>query len=116
MNSAPDSVGPKLHPASREILPDDPLQLQGCEAPGDQELMLRILVEEFARLGWRAESIMRLACDPNYLAFHGLYLRFGEDELRRRVASILARCGVMRFREQEITTMSEQLVQLNLPT
>ena len=31
----------KVHPASREVLPDDPLSLHGVEVPGDADLMMR---------------------------------------------------------------------------
>ena len=58
--------------------------------------MLRVLVEEYARMGCDLDAIMDLACDPFYQAFHGLRQLLGDDELRRRVADILQRCGVTR--------------------
>jgi hypothetical protein len=115
MNDANLNAVPKIHPASREILPDDPLEMQAFEIPGDPELMLRILVEEYAGIGWGAAAIMQLARDPNYTAFYGLRKALGKEELRRRVSDILSRCGVMRFRAQETEPPSEQLVQINLP-
>ncbi len=96
----PDGV-PKAHPASREILPDDPMQLTGIQVPGDPGLMLRLLVEEYARMGWGLEPLMQLARDPNYQAFHGLLELFGEDELLRRIKDTLSRCGVMRVTVDE---------------
>jgi len=93
----PDAT-PKIHPAAREILPDDPMEMTGFEVPGDPDLMLRLLVEEYARIGWNAEAIMQLARDPNYQAFHGLWRNFGETALRDRVEQVLSRCGVMRVR------------------
>ncbi|MCO6455782.1 MAG: hypothetical protein J5I93_10845 [Pirellulaceae bacterium] len=104
---------PKVHPASREILPDDPLEMTGFELPGDPDLMLRLLVEEFGRIGWNSTAIMRLARDPNYQAFHGLWRQFGEVELRRRIDLVLARCGVMRVRQTEAPAAG-QLVELKL--
>jgi len=106
---------PKVHPASREMVPEDPMEMQGFEVPGDTELMLRLLVEEYARMGWDTESIMRLACDPNYMGFHGLLRMYGEANLRSRIENILARCGVIRAKTQETESVSEQLVQLELP-
>lgn len=105
----------KTHPASREMLPDDPLQMQAFEVPGDADLMLRLLVEEYARIGWGPEAILALARDPNYQAFHGLYRQFGEEELRRRVGEIAARCGVMRVKVKEKPPVPEGLVQIDLP-
>ena len=103
---------PKTHPATREILPDDPMELHGFEVPGDPDLMLRLLVEEYARIGWGLELILQLARDPNYEAFHKLWQLFGEDEMGRRVGDVLSRCGVMRVTTVELP---EQLVQLELP-
>ena len=110
----PDGV-PKVHPNSREILPADPLQLHGVEIPGDPGLMLRLLVEEYARMGWGLESIMQLAHDPNYQAFHGLLKLYGDDELVRRIGETLSRCGVMRVKTEEREPAPEKLVQIELP-
>ena len=104
----------KVHPSSREILPDDPLAMHGVEVPGNPDLMLRLLVEEYARIGWGLESIMQLARDPNYRAFHGLWRRHGEGELRRRVAEVLSRCGVIRVKTEEREPVTEPLVQVRL--
>jgi len=94
-------VGPKVHPASREMLPDDPLHLSRHEVGGDHELMLRLLVEEYARLGWGTEAMLGLAQNPNYLAFHGLLRLHGEATLRERIADIVSRVGVLRVTEHE---------------
>ena len=107
---------PKLHPASREILPDDPMEMHAVEIPGDPELMLRLLVEEYARIGWGVDAVMQLARDPNYTAFYGLWRSLGEEEFRRRVGNIVARCGVIRVKATETEPMSEHLVQISLPT
>lgn len=111
-----DNGVPKVHPASREILPDDPLEMFAVEIPGDPELMLRLLVEEYARIGFDVEEVMGLARDPNFVAFHGLWKLYGEPELRRLVAEIRSRCGVMRVKAVETEPLSERLVQIELPT
>jgi hypothetical protein len=74
--------------------------------------MLRLLVEEYARIGWGLEGLMRLARDPNYQGFHGLLRRYGESELRRRLEEILARCGVMRVQTKEAEPVPEEVEQL----
>lgn len=114
MKPLPTTATPKIHPATREILPDDPLEMTAFEVPGDTELMLRLLVEEYARTGWGSDSIMQLARDPNYQVFHGLLRLFGEQELAARIGSILARCGVMRVKTTETEPLSEQLVQIEM--
>ncbi len=104
----------KVHPATREILPDDPMQMHGFEVPGDPNLMLRLLVEEYARIGWGAEEILQLARDPNYQAFHGLLQFFGEEKLTSQIGQILARCGVIRVTTKETVPTSERLVQIEM--
>jgi hypothetical protein len=115
MNQTPSIAAPKVHPASRELLPDDPLEMQAFEIPGDRELMLRLLIEEYARVGWGVEAIMQMARDPNFTAFHRLRQSLGEKGLRRRVREVVARCGVIRISTTESQPASEQLVQINLP-
>ena len=116
MPARTDNAVSKTHPASREILPDDPLDLTGVEVDGDPQLMLRLLVEEYARMGWGVDEIMRLAADPFYVGFHGLLRAFGEERLRDEITSILARCGVVRVKTIEVTPEPEpQLVELELP-
>src|SRR5262245_57825528 len=104
---------PKVHPATRAMEPDDPMDLHGFEIPGDTELMLRMLVEEYARLGWGLEALMSLFRDPFYHAAHGLWLCYGEDELRSRVAKVLAQCGVIRVKAVA-RPAAEQIVQIDL--
>ena len=116
MPSNPQDIGPKVHPASREMLPEDPLHLSGVEVDGDPELMLRLLVEEYARMGWDLEAIMRLARDPFYTGFHGLWRLYGEASLKQQIAAVLARCGVVRVTATQSVPLSERLVQIELPT
>jgi len=92
-------IGPKTHPLDREMLPEDPLELHAFEVPGDVEVMFRIVIEEFARMGWDSAAIVELARNPFYQGLHGLLRLYGEAEFRRRVGRILARAGVIRVRE-----------------
>jgi hypothetical protein len=92
---------PKVHPLDREMLPDDPLEMQAFEVPGDTELMLRIVVEEMARMGFDAAAMVNLARDPFYGALHGLWRFYGEQEFARRVREVISRVGVIRVRVVE---------------
>lgn len=108
------NAAPKVHPATREVQPDDPMNLHGVEVDGDPEIMLRMLVEEYARMGCGLEELMDLCRQPFYVGFHGLLQFYGEPELTRRVSGILSRCGVFRVAMREATPPLEQLVQLDL--
>jgi hypothetical protein len=114
MNQTDVNPIPKVHPASREILPDDPMEMQGFEIPGNPQLMLQLLVEEYARIGMGVDQIVQLAHDPNYTAFYGLRRSLGNEEFDRRVRAIVLRCGVMRVKATE-QPLAEQLVQIELP-
>jgi len=116
MTTGEQDLVPKVHPASREVLPEDPMNLHGFEIPGDPELMLRLLVEEYARMGWGLEQVMQLARDPFYQAFHGLWQLYGEEGLSQRVVAVLRRCGVVRVKVTESTPRSDRLVQIESPT
>ncbi|WP_298867027.1 hypothetical protein, partial [uncultured Gimesia sp.] len=105
---------PKIHPATREVLPDDPMELRGFQVPGDPQLMLRLLVEEYARVGWGIDSIMQLALDPNYEAFHKFLQQMGEEELRQQVGEIIDKCGIIRVKTKEAAPVPQDLVQLNV--
>jgi hypothetical protein len=113
-DASADAV-PKVHPATREILPDDPMEMHGFEVPGDPQLMLRLLIEEYSRIGAGVDAIMQLACDPNYTVFFALRRSLGDEEFRRQVSSIIARCGVIRVKAKETGAPSENLVQIALP-
>ena len=105
----------KVHPATRPVEPEDPLNLFGFEIEGDPDLMLRMIVEEYARIGYDSEAVMELTRNPFYQAMHGLWQLLGEETLRRRVDGILARCGVLRTSWREAPPPPE-FVQLQLPT
>lgn len=113
MHSSLSSPHPKVHPATREMLPDDPLNLHAVQVPGDPAVMLQVLVEEFARMGWNLENIRELAGNPFYQAVHGLWQHYGDEEFCRRVGEILSRCGVMRTTFCEVPS-EDELVQLDI--
>lgn len=94
-DDAPNMV-PKVHPATRPVEPDDPMTLHGAEVEGDPELMLAMVVEEFARLGFGEEELLQMFRNPFYRAAHGLWLHFGDDGACQRVRATLRRCGVIR--------------------
>jgi len=115
MSAAHENLVPKVHPATRQVEPDDPMNLHGIEVAGDPEIMLRMLVEEYARMGWGLEELMSLFRDPFYQAAHGLWLRYGERETRNRLEAILARIGVIRVRTVAAPA-AEELVNIKLPS
>lgn len=93
-----ENLVPKVHPATREVLPDDPLMLNATPVAGDPEVMLRAIVREYAWMGWNVHEITGLFRDPFYPMLHGLWAVLGEDGVRTRIEDVFEREGVMRFR------------------
>ena len=53
-----DRCVPKVHPPRARCCRKIRMDLHGFEVPGDPELMLRLLVEEYARMGWGRTAIL----------------------------------------------------------
>lgn len=88
---------PKVHPATREVLPEDPLTLHASAVPGDPAIMVKCIIQEYASIGWSGEQILALFRDPFFPALHAHWQALGNDRLRAQIGAILARSGVMRF-------------------
>lgn len=97
MNEHNPQFVPKVHPASRAVLPEDPMSIHATAVPGDPELMLRAVVQEFGGMGWDFDQILSLFHDPFYPVLQGLGQALGDAEIRRRIAAILEQYGVYRF-------------------
>jgi hypothetical protein len=88
---------PKVHPATREVESDDPLELHATPLPGDPAVMLTCLVQEYARLGYGAEEMVALFHDPAYPALNALLDLYGEQGLGERVETVICQTGVLHF-------------------
>jgi hypothetical protein len=65
--------------------PTDPQMLVGVVLPSDEQAtreMAYVFAEEFARMGFDAQGILRLFRDPFYAGAHGAYRSLGEDGIR----------------------------------
>jgi hypothetical protein len=113
----PERFVPKVHPASREVMPDDPLTLHATPVAGDPDLLIRAVVQEYAWMGWDAGQIAALFDDPFYPMLHGLRHALGAAGVRGRIDAVFHRCGVFRFRStihEETEDSAPELVQLGL--
>ena len=90
---------PKVQPAAREIESDDPLELVASPAPGNADMMLECIVQEFAGLGYDADDLTGLFSNPAYPVPNQLLHYYGPAEVRRRIRALLARSGVFHTRE-----------------
>ena len=94
-----DRWAPKVHPLDRLADVEDPFELMAEPVSGDPQVMLECMLEEFVWMGWNASQLESLFQNPGYPVLVALGEHFGEDEVRRRIQSLLARTGVLRFRE-----------------
>jgi hypothetical protein len=117
MESRAERFVTKVHPATREVMPEDPLTLCASPVAGDPDLLIRAVVQEYAWLGWDAEQIAALFRDPFYPMLDGLRQAYGEAGIRERIESVFHHHGVFRFRStiiEEPDDPAPKLIQIEL--
>jgi hypothetical protein len=97
---ANERLVPKVHPVTRAVEAEDPMELIATPATGDATVMLECIVQEFAFMGCDEEQLMGLFRGSDYPVLAGLRAAFGEDEIRRQLRVILDRQGVFHVRER----------------
>lgn len=104
---------PKVHPLERDVEPEDPMELIAEPVVGDPDVMLECILQEFAWMGWNESQLLALFHHPGYPVLQELCRAFGEEEVKRRVRELIARWGVLRFREVVVEPELEpELVQI----
>ena len=78
---------------TKPLEPEDPMALVGVgleRGPDDEALteMAWCFVEEYARMGWSGERILRLFRNPFYRGPHQILRTKGEDFVRGLIESI----------------------------
>ena len=84
--------------------PADPSILVGVRLSVDVDAttdMAYVFAEEFARMGYDAERLMRLFRDPFYAGAHDAYQTLGDAEIRRIVEECVGAWGSLRVVEQD---------------
>jgi hypothetical protein len=95
------------------------MTLHATAVGGNPEVMLECLVQEYAWMGWDAKQILRLFRDPYYPALHALFLLWGEDGIRERVAAVIGSTGVFQFEgtvHDEPERSEPELIELGMPS
>ena len=80
---------PKVHPLTRGVEADDPMEMVANTFPGDPEYMLQCMVEELAWAGLSAGEVLGLFRDPAYPVLNQLLGHYGEEAVCERVAALL---------------------------
>jgi len=102
----------KVHPLTRAVEPEDPLELMAEPISGDPAAMLDGLLQEFAWLGYSEEELLGLFHNPGYPLLCELRVHFGDDEVRRQVTELVAQWGTLRFHETIVEEDPEELIQV----
>ena len=109
---------PKVHPLARDMAAEDPLELMAQTAVGDPDVMLECLLQEFVWMGWSPQQLLELFHHPGYPLLNELREFFGDAEVERRVAALVARIGQWQFRETLVEPEEEphahELLQITL--
>lgn len=91
--------------------PTDPSVLIGVGLTVDAEAttdMAYVFAEEFARMGYDADRLMRLFRNPFYAGAHDAYRRLGEAEVRRIAEECVGAWGSLRFVAQDSDAADEE--------
>lgn len=110
---------PKVHPITRHVEPEDPMELVATPVQGDPDFMLECIIQEFAWMGMDADQLMKFVQNSDYPVLNQLQEHFGADEICRRIRGILGRSGIFRFRETIVEEAEEeenehQLIQISV--
>jgi hypothetical protein len=117
MESTTERFVPKVHPATREVMADDPMTLCATPVQGDADLLVRAVVQEYTWMGWSSDDIAALFRDPFYPMLHGLWQILGEATVRERIEAVFERYGAFRFRSTVYEAPDEpapDLIQIGL--
>jgi len=114
MSISPRPLVPKVHPATREVERDDPMELVATPVIGDPDVMIECIAQEFAGLGWDEGQILDLFRSPSYPVLTQLWLGLGEVKVRRRLREILARQGSFRVHESIADTADDDEIEPEL--
>ncbi len=88
-------------PFKKQPEADDPMELRGVACDGDLDFMIDCIIEEYLRMGWAADHILRLFELPSYPVLHQFLRARGVDAVHDKIEETSRRCGVFRFRTTE---------------
>lgn len=80
---------PEQHGHDKEAEADDPMELIGTPAPGNQKYMARCFVEEYVRMGKSKKQLMSLFENPFFESAHNMLERFGKDTIEGIIDDVL---------------------------
>lgn len=90
-----------------DLDPNDPNMLIGVEVPATAETtreMAYVFAEEFARIGFDKEKLMRIFRRPFYAGAHRAYLELGEQEIETIVDECIAIWGRLRIVDNDVNS------------
>lgn len=85
--------------------PTDPNVLVGVTLPADAEAtkeMAYVFAEEFARMGYARDGLLRLFKNPYYAGAHGAYRDLGEEAIRAIIEECVNAWGRVAVRVQGV--------------
>lgn len=78
-----------------EVDPEDPMELHGVEISGaDEREMVLAVVDEYVRMGFGRDELLRLFSNPHYTMTHRIWTKNGEAFVISCVDHVLDRWTV----------------------
>ncbi len=99
---------PKVHPLSRPMAEEDPLELHGVLVDGDPVEMVRCVMEEFAAMGWQRPQLLRLFRDPEYPGLVQVARSLGWSTIEAIADDVTRRYGAFRIRVHYVAPPEEE--------
>ena len=88
--------------ADKEFEKDDPMLLAGVSLPGDtEEAMAETFVEEFVKMGYSDETILKIFQNPHFAGAHQILRGRGEPYVQNLIARIRSIWGGIRYRTED---------------
>ena len=96
--------------------PADPNILVGVVLPADRDAvreMAYVFAEEFARMGFDEQQLLRLFKNPFYAGAHQAYCALGEEAIRRIISECVNAWGRSTVKVQDVQAVQNVQDDLN---
>ncbi|OHB70166.1 MAG: hypothetical protein A2W23_01325 [Planctomycetes bacterium RBG_16_43_13] len=86
-----------------EFDPEDPMEWNAIALPGDtMDAMAECFIEEFARMGYTDEMLLKIFKNPFYVATHNVYKEKGEEYVKGLIEKVRKGTGYINIK-MEVT-------------
>jgi hypothetical protein len=99
---------PKVHPVTRQVEQEDPMELVANPVQGDPDVMLNCLIWEYAAIGCTPTQLEAMFHDPEFPVLNQLRQYVGDDEIHRRIFELGGSEVALRVTEEIDETIEDE--------